>query len=230
MRLYVAKSRIPSAGGGLFADEPIPRGALIGRYTGVDVSIDSLRHSRVVRGYVCAVGSKLIDASDEEGRLVLRDGTRVDCHRFTQRDWDRFTERGVGWEGVANLLRFANHAVGGNARLVGAGLRARRAIRPHEEITYNYGSRFFQDVHDDVCSACSVAGGKLVCCDMCTRAYHLACVGIASARLVPAIWVCPACRRRRATRTRPQTPRQSLSAMSTWTPHRRRPVARAAST
>jgi hypothetical protein len=56
-----------------------------------------------------------------------------------------------------------------------------------------------EDGNDSWCSCCR-GGGDLLCCDGCSNAYHLGCVGIAE---VPSgSWYCPECKLERRQRQR----------------------------
>ena len=46
------------------------------------------------------------------------------------------------------------------------------------------------DLHDDFCSLCG-NGGKLLCCDTCTLAYHMKCVRVG--KYPTKLWSCPTC-------------------------------------
>ena len=53
----------------------------------------------------------------------------------------------------------------------------------------NYKENFLgdNDANDDFCSKCSL-GGVLLCCDKCSKSYHLACVGLKE--LPSGDWIC----------------------------------------
>ena len=199
--LYVKESSI--SGGGLFCTRDTPKGAVIGEYTGARISKEDLKHSRVPRGYVINFGNEFIDASDvSNGRLVLQNGQKVDTNALTQRGWSRLEGRGVRWIGSGSIVRFANHSTTPNCKLQGRNLIAKRTIKAHEELVWNYGRSFFNDVHSDVCDVCNGVG-SLLCCDMCTRAFHFKCVGLKPAD-VSTLWFCKTCSKK----VRGRTPRR----------------------
>lgn len=194
MATYVARSRIDGAGGGLFAGRAYRRGEAIGRYRGVAVTGAQIATHAVVRGYILRVGGGYVDASDLRGRLRLQDGRLVDTNAYGPREWAALDQRGVEWVGAASIERFANHSTAPNAVFRGSALRAKRPIAPGEEIVVNYGPAFFKDAHSDACARCS-RPGALICCDVCWRAWHAKCAAEPRRANLPAIWVCPACRR-----------------------------------
>eukprot|EP00736_Rhodelphis_marinus_P003464 Rmarinus@m.5516 len=52
------------------------------------------------------------------------------------------------------------------------------------------GPEEWEDVHDSVCGECEF-GGELLCCDTCTRSYHLECIGLKE--IPEAFWQCHLC-------------------------------------
>lgn len=59
--------------------------------------------------------------------------------------------------------------------------------RRREEIFTNL------EFHDEACGVCA-AGGDLLCCDFCNKAYHLSCLGLAEDDVnMDAEWCCPTC-------------------------------------
>jgi uncharacterized protein len=103
-------------GFGLFATAPIERGAVIAEYTGRRIPTREARMQERERG----------------ARYMFE----ID-NRWT-----------IDGSPRSNLARYANHACAPNAEAVDdAGrifLRARRRIEPGEEITYDYGRRYFE--------------------------------------------------------------------------------------
>ena len=103
-----------SAGIGLFATAPIKKGALIIEYTGERITVDE---------------------ADQRGGQYLFQVT------------DTLTIDGRGRE---NKARYINHSCRGNAEAEHLEdgdrifIRAKRAIKEGEEITYHYGKEFFE--------------------------------------------------------------------------------------
>ena len=216
-RLYVAKSTIPGAGGGLFAARALKKKECIGPYLGEKVSREDAHAPGYSRAYVMLQGNKMVDARDPEGRLLTSDGELLDVHKWSDGDWERRNVRGVGWKGDANLTRFVNHSHARSKRnaKIGSkacgrtGFEATRDIAPGEEILTSYGKTYWEEAkppNDDVCAKCGT-GGLLVECDgkNCHRSYHLSCAHprIPSVSSLPkGKWLCQVCRARKASRTR----------------------------
>ena len=119
-----------SAGLGLFAAEPIKKDQLIIEYTGDRISSEE---------------------ADRRGGQYLFEVT------------DDLTIDGKGRE---NTARYINHACKPNAeaehdededRIY---IRAKRAIKPGEEITYHYGKDFFERIIKDKGCKCATCAAK----------------------------------------------------------------------
>lgn len=206
--VYVKKSLLKGAGGGLFASRDLKKGVCVGSYEGLRVSAEAIMHPDYQRGYLMNVGGgTILDARDPKGRLLLSSGRVVNVHTFTDQNWGRLRDVGVGWVGRANLMRFVNmantresmnltlskHCCGG-----GVGYVAKRDIKAGEELFVNYGGTFFKNDNDDVCDAC-MKPGLLVECDSCRRSFHLRCCkpAISSVKCLPSgEWICHKCRAR----------------------------------
>jgi hypothetical protein len=53
-------------------------------------------------------------------------------------------------------------------------------------------NKILQDNHDDYCSSCGAAG-ELVCCENCSRSFHLECVDMEQSGTLPDEWYCSLC-------------------------------------
>ena len=200
--LYVKKSSINGAGGGLFTSLPIRKGTFIGIYSGIRVSKATAMDSNYTRGYLLDVGSHYIDARDPLGRLVMNDGRLVNSHDQTDAWWSKLRGRGVGWKGAANLMRYANSAdrtARQNNLVIRKGVSgyvASRDVKAGDELLASYGPSFWNSPNDVLCWRCDKPG-FLVECDRCTRAWHLNCCGVKKKENLPrGKWYCPSCVKR----------------------------------
>ena len=109
--LYIKKSCIDGAGGGLFSGRTLAEDEYLGTYKGIPVKAAIMRAPGFIRGYIMRVGPNYINARDlETGRLRLANGKVVDVSGYTHADWGRLETFGVEWIGAANLTRFVNEA------------------------------------------------------------------------------------------------------------------------
>jgi len=147
--LYIKKSNIPQAGGGVFTSTMLSCNLALMQYTGIKVKAAVMRAAGYKRGYVMRVGGPYIDARDPEGLLVLEDGSKISVHEFGEHDWAALPSRGVRWEGTANLSRFINEASGtASPNLVyhDGWWRTTRTIQAHEELLVStYGDGFWAE-------------------------------------------------------------------------------------
>ena len=137
--IYVAKSDIEGAGGGVFARRRFEMNEVVAEYRGQRVTTAELRGASVNKTYILRGAQGYINALDPEGRLLLNTGRLVNTHKFTNGDWSQLNGHGVSWVGDATLARFANDSRNPNARIRGNNFVAKRVILPEEEITINYG-------------------------------------------------------------------------------------------
>ena len=181
-KLYVQKSGIAGGGGGAFAAVDVGAGESIAKYADDPVKAAALRDGSVEGGYVVRVGGPYIDARDVDGRLRLADGQLIDTHSL---DWSRFSQRGVDWEGAAELSRFLQHRPDGadaSAAVRGSDVVALRPIAANDEVFIDYGSRFWgtRSKLPDTCLVCLESEhfrSKLWPCEACAQyCIHRTCL------------------------------------------------------
>ena len=136
--IYVSRSCIEGAGGGLFANKRFEFKEIVAEYAGRKVHRSELSDGLVIKSYMLRSSRGYIDGLDRDGRLLLDTGVELNTHCMTDSDWSRLHGRGVSWLGRSSLARFTNHSNHPNARFKGANIVAKRTITPDEEITINY--------------------------------------------------------------------------------------------
>jgi hypothetical protein len=136
--IYVSRSRIVGAGGGLYANQRFGYKDTIAVYQGRRVPREEVRDADTNTAYMLRTTRGYLDGHDPAGRLLLDTGLKLNTHAMSNTDWLQLQGRGVRWLGLASLARFANHSTHPNARFKGTSLVAKRPIAPNEEITINY--------------------------------------------------------------------------------------------